>query len=90
MTPPLADQLEQAAPRVFVVAVRPQVIRKLRDARRQQRDLHFRRTGVFIMPRVVLHDDRFFSFFNRHYNRPHLYQMTPDKPDSWPIGLKLL
>lgn len=46
---PLTNQLEQTAPRVKIVPVRPEVISKAVDSLGQQRDLHFRRTGVFRM-----------------------------------------
>src|SRR5215212_3842665 len=44
--PPASDELQEAAARVVVVLVRPQMLRQLVDPARQHRDLDLRRTGV--------------------------------------------
>src|SRR6266540_830341 len=54
--PAAADELEQAAARVVVLRVRPQVLGQLVDASRQQRDLHFRRAGVALGVTVLADD----------------------------------
>src|SRR6266511_3604804 len=54
--PAAADELEQAAARVVVLRVRPQVLGQLVDASRQQRDLHFRRAGVALGVAVLADD----------------------------------
>jgi len=55
----LADELEQAATRVMVLLVRLEVLRELRDAFAEQRDLHFGRTRIALFGAVFL-DDRCF------------------------------
>src|SRR5918996_412407 len=45
-TAPPADQLEQAAPRIVILRVRPQMLGELVDAGRQEGDLHLRRARV--------------------------------------------
>src|SRR5437764_10011807 len=46
---PPADELQQAAPRVVILRVRPQVLGEAVDALGQHRDLDFRRAGVGLM-----------------------------------------
>src|SRR5262245_95245 len=58
MPPALADQLEQATPRMVVVLVLFQVLDELVDAAREQRDLDLGRAGIPFVG-VVLGDDLF-------------------------------
>lgn len=53
---PLADQHQQAAPRVEIVPVLPQMLGEVLDAIREDRDLHLRRTGVAVVSSVVTDD----------------------------------
>jgi hypothetical protein len=50
---PLANHLEQAPPRMVVVLVLAQVVRKMRNAPREHRDLHLRRPGVALVRPVL-------------------------------------
>ena len=50
----LANELEQAAPRRFIVLVRAQVLVELVDTVGQDRDLHFGRSGVGIVTVIRL------------------------------------
>src|SRR5438552_11508001 len=50
----LAHELEEAATRVVVLREAAQVIREALDPLCQERDLHFRRTGVAIIDCVAL------------------------------------
>src|SRR5207247_10434823 len=45
----LPDHLAQPAARRMILLVRLEVLGQLGDALRQQRDLHFRRAGVFVV-----------------------------------------
>jgi hypothetical protein len=60
-----ADQLEQTPPRVEIVLVLAQVLREVRYAPRQHRDLYLGRPRV-VLVRPVLLDDRFFM---RYYSQ---------------------
>jgi hypothetical protein len=53
---PLADQHEKAAARAVVFLVRFEVFRQLTNALTQQRDLHFRASGVGGMRPVLVND----------------------------------
>src|ERR1700737_3854188 len=57
--PPLADQLEQAAPRVVVLLVGLEMLGQVMDALGEQRDLHLGRAGVALVGAELL-DDRGF------------------------------
>jgi hypothetical protein len=51
-SPALADQTQQAAPRMMIFRVRLQMPGQLFDSRREQRDLNFGRTAVVLGARV--------------------------------------
>jgi hypothetical protein len=53
---PLADQHEKAAARAVVFLVHFEVFRQLTNALTQQRDLHFRTSGVGGMRPVLVND----------------------------------
>src|SRR5690242_16142522 len=53
---PAPDELQQAATRVVVLRVRPQMLGELVDAGREERDLHLRRPGVGPAPAVLADD----------------------------------
>src|SRR5438132_16062 len=54
--PPLADEHEQPAPRVMVVAVGPEVLGEVVDARREQRYLHLGRARIGLRLPELLDD----------------------------------
>src|SRR3954462_3379237 len=58
---PLADELEQPAPRVVVLLVGLEVLRELVDPLREQGHLHLRRPGVLLV-RPELLDDHALAF----------------------------
>src|SRR3712207_3342259 len=62
---PLADHLEQTPPRMIVVLVLAQVLRQVRYAPREHRDLHLRRPRVALVGPVL--PDRL--FFVLHYRQ---------------------
>src|SRR5436190_797202 len=64
-----ADELEQPAPRIVILRMRPQVLGQLVDPLRQQRDLHLRRARVGLV-RPVLTDDLLFSFLRKAHASP--------------------
>src|SRR5829696_4411462 len=59
---PFADHLEQTPPRVVVVLVFAQVLRKMRYAPREHRDLHLRRPRVVLVSPILL--NRLFFVLN--------------------------
>src|SRR5690348_576974 len=63
----LADHLQQPATRGVILLVRAEVLGQLVDARGQDRDLHFRRTGVFIVNLVIRDELRLRVGGNGHY-----------------------
>jgi hypothetical protein len=65
-TPSASDHLQQAAARMVIVPVRPQMIGQAVDALREQRDLNFRRTGVGVMQPVAGDDLLFLYGLQRH------------------------
>src|SRR5262249_22038406 len=67
---PLADHHEQAAARRVVLLVRAHVLVQLVDAGREQRDLHFRRPGIFGIAAELVDDLRLAVLGNRHLD-PH-------------------
>jgi hypothetical protein len=48
-----ADHLEESAPAVVVLGVRPEMISEVVDPFREHRDLHFGRTGVCLVPPIL-------------------------------------
>src|SRR5215468_8249582 len=78
----LVHHLEQTAARVMVVLVTREVVRKLRDPRRQQRDLDFRRAGVGRASAVFTDDGGFLVRLEGHADR-----LQPRYPAAcfWPI-----
>src|SRR6187200_1762630 len=67
--PPAADELQQPAPRVVVLRVRPEVLRQLVDAAREHRDLDLGRTGVLGV-RPVLRDQLLLGFLGEGHGSP--------------------
>ena len=63
---PLADKLEEAATRVMVFGVNLEMHSEIVDARRQERDLNLRRTGVALRALVVPNDLRFLRAAESH------------------------
>jgi hypothetical protein len=61
-----ADQFQQAAPRRMVLLMLVEVLPELIDARRDDRDLHFRRAGIFIVSLVIFDDLRLLLCGDRH------------------------
>src|SRR5262245_5772247 len=55
-SPAAPDQLEQAAPRVMVLRMRPEVLRELVDALREERDLDLGRARVRLRAPVAPDD----------------------------------
>ena len=84
MTPPLTDQFQQATPRMLVMLVCAQMIRKLNDPGGQQCNLNFGGPGIAFMTTKIL-DDRFFFFFSQCHV-PFFRNMSPDRSDKRPIG----
>ena len=69
----LADHLQKTAAGVVVVLVRLQVFRQRVDPAGQNRNLNLRRTGVALMPRVLV-DNRLLFFL---YHVLHLLYYSP-------------
>src|SRR4051812_41401077 len=65
-TAALADHLEQAAARMMILRVALEVLGEIGDAFAEDRDLHFRRTGVATGLRVRLDQLRLAVCRNRH------------------------
>src|SRR5579875_688441 len=64
----LADEQQQAAAAVVIVLVRLEVLGEVRDAARQQRDLHLRRAGV-ALGGAVLGDDLLLDILGERHGR---------------------
>ena len=64
-TTALRHHLDHAAARVIVLGVGLEMFGEVGDALRQDRDLHFRRTGV-VLARGVLGHDFLFAFRRNH------------------------
>ncbi len=54
-----ADELQKAAAAVMILRVRFEVLGQVGDPVRQQRDLHFRRTGIARVRRIAVDEVRF-------------------------------
>src|SRR3990170_6681480 len=65
---PMADKGEQTAPRMVILDVGLEVTGEAVDARRQQRHLHFRRSGVALGALMVRDDLRLLRNRNWHSN----------------------
>src|SRR5690349_4091171 len=61
---PAADELEQPAAGVVILRMCPQMLGQIVDALREERDLHLRRAGVFLV-RPMLLDDLLFHFLRK-------------------------
>src|SRR3954454_21803342 len=77
--PAAADELQQAAARVVVVLVRPQVLRQLVDALRQHRDLDLGRARVRLVLAELLNVLQLF-FLGEGHPSP-LVNMSPGPTD---------
>ena len=58
------DHLQQPAAGMMVLLMRLQMLIQVIDARRQQCDLHFRRTGIALMRCLVRHNCALVDFFH--------------------------
>src|SRR3954467_12087029 len=65
----LADQLQQAAARVMVLRVRLEMVGQIADALAEERNLHFRGSGVALMGSVAA-DDFGLAVLAQHDGRP--------------------
>src|SRR5262249_8646388 len=65
-TGPLTDHHEQPTPAGVIFLVHTQMLSQLIDPRREQGNLHFRRTGVRFLAPVFADDLRFAVLGNRH------------------------
>src|SRR5689334_21525592 len=76
-----ADELEQPAPRVVILRMRPQVLGQLVDPLRQQRDLHRRRARVGLA-RPVLTDDLLLGFLREAHASPFCLVSPSNPPEA--------
>jgi hypothetical protein len=63
----LTNQLQKASPRVVVLLVGLEMLRQVRNAIAEQRDLHFRRTRVVVVLPKALNDLLFLFSVKRHF-----------------------
>jgi len=78
MAATLTDQFQQASSRAFVVFVRLQVFGQGIDARCQERNLHFRGTGVLFESPVLFNDLGLFFRRNAHVVLPNSFPLVPE------------
>src|SRR5438093_7958826 len=71
--PALADELQQAAPRVVILYVRLEVLGQIVDAFTEERDLHFRGARVRFVHSVRAYDFRL-TFVAQHRVSPRTAQ----------------
>src|SRR5688572_23189134 len=64
--PPLADQLQQPAARMVILRVYLEVLGEVIDPVAENRDLHFRRSGVAVVRPVVSDDPGLAVLVQRH------------------------
>src|SRR5688572_6659267 len=65
-TPPLADQLQQSAARMMILCVDLEVLGEVIDPVAENRDLHFRRSGVAVVRPVAADDPGLAVLVQRH------------------------
>src|SRR5688500_1495905 len=70
-TPPLADQLEQTAPRMMILRVYLEMFCEVVDPVAENRDLHFRRPGVAVVRSVGSDDPGLAVLVQRHFVALH-------------------
>ena len=79
-----ADHLQQPATRGVILLVRLEVLGQLGDPLGQQRDLHFRRTGVFLVNLVVGNDLSSSPLRDRHRSTPR-HQAASTRRAGMPV-----
>src|SRR4051812_43145379 len=61
-----ADHLQKAAPRVMIVSICTEMVRKAVDPLCEKRDLDFRRTRIGLVQPIASNDLLFRNLFQRH------------------------